>query len=325
MKICVFGAGAIGAHLAARLDAGGAKVSVVVRGAHLAAIKANGIEVHAPDRTWTCRVAASDDPRELGRQDVVIVSVKGPSLSSVAAAIPPLLGPDTPVIFVMNGLPWWYFQGSGAAIRSRLPAFDFGESAWRGLSPEQVIGGVIFSGSEVVKPGVVHVDSSGDRLMLGRPDDRPSAIANEVSAILSAGGVKGQVTDRIRHVIWEKLLRNLTTGPFSVLTAATPREIFVNDTLTATSKRVVAEAAAVAAAVGIDLGPDVEPLVESNRIVSHRPSILQDLLLGRPMEVSTLYGRPLLLAHATKVPAPTLEILVALVEARARAAGLYSE
>src|SRR3954452_17433364 len=188
MKLCVFGAGAIGGNLAARFAAA-AEVSVIARGEHLAAIQRDGITVEAPDRTINAKVKASADARDLGPQDLVIVTVKAPALPDVAAGIGPLLKPDTPVLFVMNGIPWWYFHAHGGPLDGkRLPAIDPGDAVWNAVGPQRAIGGVIYSSSTVVRPGVVRNVSGRVHLTTGEPNGAMTErVANIAKAIEASG------------------------------------------------------------------------------------------------------------------------------------------
>ncbi len=325
MKVCVFGAGAIGTHVAGRLAKGGADVSVIARGAQLAAFKANGLRVHAADGEIHARVAASAEAAALGPQDVVVVTVKAPSLPSVAAGIGPLLGPDTAVAFGMNGIPWWYFQGAGAEDGQRLPKLDPGDALRQAVDPARVIGGVVYSASTVTEPGVVHVENPRSRIVLGEPDGRRSERTEALAAVLRAGGLQMDVTDRIRDTVWAKLLLNLGTGPLAVLTGCAPSRIFAEAACRDATRRILAEGAAIAAAMGCAVQPNAEGQIANGAKSQHKPSILQDLELGRPMEIEALYGIPLDFARMQRVATPMLDLLVAMVRARARAAGLYPD
>ena len=326
MKVCVFGAGAIGTHVAGRLAKGGAEVSVVARGAQLAAFQANGLRVRAADGEITARVAASAEAAALGPQDVVVVTVKAPSLPSVAAGIGPLLGPDTAVAFVMNGIPWWYFYGAGGVQDGqRLPKLDPGGALWRAVDPARVIGGVVYSACTVTEPGVVHVENQRSRIVLGEPDGRMSGRAEALAAVLRAGGLLMDVTERIRDTVWSKLLLNLGSGPLAVLTGCAPNRIFAEEACRDAARRILAEGAAVAAAMGCPVQPNAEGQIANGAKSQHKPSILQDLELGRPMEIEALYGIPLDFARRHGVATPTLDLLVAMVRARAREAGLYPD
>lgn len=324
MKVCVFGAGAIGTHVAGRLAKGGAAVSVIARGPQLAALEANGVRVRAADGEIQARVAASADAGALGRQDAVIVTVKAPSLPSVAAGIGPLLGPDTAVAFAMNGIPWWYFHGTGGAEEGRrLPKLDPGDALREAVHSARVIGGVVYSACTITEPGVVRVENQRSRIVLGAPDGRPSGRIEALAAILRAGGLVMDVTDRIRDAVWAKLLLNLGSGPLAVLAGCAPAQIFAEDACRDATRRILAEGAAIAAAMGCPVEPNAEGQIAQGAKSHHKPSILQDLEGGRPMEIDALYGVPLDFARMHGVPTPTLDLLAATVRVRARGAGLY--
>jgi len=323
MKVCVFGAGAIGTHVAGRLAKGGATVSVVARGPQLAAIAADGVRVHAADGEIHARVAANADAQALGRHDAVIVTVKAPALPSVARGIGPLLGPDTAVAFAMNGIPWWYFQGTDGGEDRRLPKLDPGDALREAVHPARVVGGVVYSACTITEPGVVHVENQRSRIVLGAPDGRSSERIEALAAILRAGGLVMEVTDRIRDAVWAKLLLNLGSGPLTVLAGCAPAQLFAEDACRIATRRILAEGAAIAAAMGCPVEPNAEGQIANGAKSHHKPSILQDLEGGRPMEIDALYGVPLDFARTHSVPTPTLDLLVAMVRARARQAGLY--
>jgi 2-dehydropantoate 2-reductase len=324
MKICIYGAGAIGGHLAARLHKAGAEVSVIARGAHLAAIQANGVTVHAVDGVHHAPVRASADPAELGQQDVVFVTVKAPALPAVAASIGPLLGPDTAVAFVMNGIPWWYFDHlPGPHEGTPLPRIDPGDVLRRTLGPGRTIGGVVYSASAVTSPGVVHVEQAKSRFILGEPDGTMSDRVLTLSGLITKGGVSGEATPAIRTEIWNKLISNLAGGTLAVLTGSAPKGVYVEPAVEQASLRMMNEATAIAQALGADPTTDHARRIGGQRSMDHKPSILQDLELGRPMEIDGMFDAPLALAHLAGVEVPTLELLVALCKLRARTAGLY--
>ena len=323
MRICVYGAGAIGGHIAARLAKGGAEVSLVARGAHLAAIQANGLIVHAHDGTHHSRPHASDDPRALGPQDAVIVTVKSPALPSVAAGIAPLLRGDTPVAFVMNGIPWWYFDGDGGPHEGlRLPEADPGDALREAIGIRRTIGGVVYSATEVLSPGVVKSEHGNIRVILGEPDGRISERAKAISAVLEAGGMPSPVSPDIRTDVWTKLLGNLSSGPLCVLTRMGVRDTLADPLLRAAARRNGEEGRAIAHALGRRL-PDAAVERVASASMQHKPSILQDLEVGRPMEIDTLFALPLKLARLAGVETPQLDLLVALVKQAARERGLY--
>lgn len=324
MRICVYGAGAIGGHLAVRLARGGADVAVLARGPHLAAIQRDGLTVHTSEGQLNARVQASDDPKALGPQDAVIVTVKAPALRAVAAGIGPLLKPDTPVTFVMNGIPWFYFHGIGGELEGRrLPKIDPNDALWRAVGPERAIAGVVYAASAVIAPGVIELENPNSRVVLGEPDGRVSQRVQSIAAHINGGGMKAIVSPAIRDEIWSKLLGNLSNGPLAVLTQVTIRELFQQPECVEAARRVMQEAAAVATALGAKPEADHEKRIAHGRSLDHKPSILQDLELGRPMEIDGIFDAPLELARMVGVATPTLDLLVALAKVRARAAGLY--
>jgi 2-dehydropantoate 2-reductase len=330
VRICIFGAGAVGGYLAGYLARSGAQVSVVARGAHLAAIRADGLRVETPDETLTVRVAASDDPADLGPQDAVLVTVKAPALADVAARIAPLLGPQTAVAFVMNGIPWWYYfglhaaSGNGTHDTETIPLLDPANALAQSVGARRAIGGVFWPACSVPRPGVVRLlTGAGSGTVLGEPDGSTSPRLQALADAFRAAGLPVTLTEKIRALIWHKLVFNLSAGPLCVLTETTVQETQVDPALVETSRALVAEALALAAAMGFAPALEIDQVVSTNVKLAHRPSILQDLEAGRRMEIDALYSVPLQMAQAAGVPMPTLEVLAALIRAKARERGLY--
>jgi len=324
MKVCVFGAGAIGGHLAVRMADGGAEVSVVARGAQLAAIRERGLRAHGVGFDVTVHPAASSDPADFGPQDVVFVTTKAPALPSVAATIAPLLKPETPVVFVMNGIPWWYFHAEGSARDgARLPRIDPDNAVWNAVGPQRAIGGVVYSACTVVEPGVIHATNKINRLVVGEPDNRISARIEALAEPLRRGGFVVDVTDRIRDEIWTKLMLNLTSGCLCIPAVSAPKYVYPEPAVQEALRRITAEGAAIAHAVGCSPKIDPDAQIAFGLQSNHKPSIVQDLELGRPMEIDAMFDAPLQLARMTGVATPTLDLLVSLAKVRARTAGLY--
>lgn len=325
MRICVYGAGAIGGYLAGFLARAGLDVSVIARGAHLAAIRRDGLTVETADTRFTVPVAASDEPADLGVQDAVIVTVKAPSLPSVAANIAPLLGPETPVAFLTNGIPWWYFMSHGGKLDgTRLPALDPGDALWNAIGPARTLGGIAWPASAVPSPGHVRLVGGGARgCVIGAPDGGPHPGLDLLAQAYQAAGLPLTVAPNVRDLIWEKLAFNLSAGPMCVLTQSPVKVTHEDEVLVATSRKVMAEAMALIAAMGRNVTLDFDKVVAGNRVLGHRPSILQDLEAGRRMEIDALYAVPLEMAAMVGVEMPTLALLAALIKVRARAAGLY--
>jgi 2-dehydropantoate 2-reductase len=326
MRICVFGAGSVGGYLAGTLAHGGADVSVVARGPHLAAIRANGLTVEAPDTTINVKLPASDNPADLGPQDAVIVTVKAPALPAVAATIAPLLGPDTAVAFPMNGIPWWYFHAHGGRFDGRrLPRLDPGDALWTAIGPHRAIGGIFWPACSVPAPGVVRLlTGAGRGTVFGEPDGSTTSRIEALAAAFRAADLPVTIAANIRELIWQKLAFNLSAGPMCVLTQSAVCATHEEPALIDCSRHMLAEAEAIALAMGYRLGIDAERVVATNTQLAHRPSILQDLEAGRPMEIDALYTVPLELARLMGVATPMLDLLVSMIRLRARAAGLSS-
>jgi 2-dehydropantoate 2-reductase len=325
MRVCVYGAGAIGGHLAARLAKGGADVAVVARGPHLAAIQANGLEVHAVDGVHKVKVEADSDPRAIGPVDAVFVTVKAPALPAVAAGIGPLLKPDTAVPFVMNGIPWWFFQHLGGMHDGRrLPRIDPGDALFRAVGPDRAIGGVVYSASAVLSPGVIEVEQPRSRVVLGEPNGTLSPRVAALAELITKGGIRGEATTEIRTEIWNKLIGNLAGGTLAVLAGAAPKTVYTEPAARTAALKVMHEAAAIAKALGARPGEDHAARLNNQSAMDHKPSILQDLELGRPMEIDGMFDAPLALARIAGVETPALDLLVALCKLRAQTSGLYA-
>ena len=325
MRICVYGAGAIGGYLAGYLANSGADVSILARGAHLEAIQRDGLKVEVDGAVLHTRPRASADPASLGVQDAVLVTVKAPSLPSVAAGIAPLLGPDTPVAFLNNGVPWWYFMAHGGPMDGkRLPLLDPGDALWNVVGPHRVVGGIFWPASSVPAPGHIRLVSGASRgTVFGAPDGVTTAGMTALAAAFDRAGLAVAIAPDIRDLIWEKLAFNLSAGPMCVLTTTAVKSTHEEPVLIAASRRLIGEAEALIAAMGRSVTIDPDRVVAINTSLGHRPSILQDLMAGRPMEIDALYSVPLELAKSLHIAMPTLELLVSLIKVRARAAGLY--
>jgi 2-dehydropantoate 2-reductase len=323
MRICVFGAGAIGGYLAARLAGGGQEVSVVARGPHLAAIRAGGLRLRIGGREEVARVAATDDPAALGPQDYVIVTLKAHSLPPVVDRLKPLFGPDTCFVTAMNGVPYWYFHGVGGMAWRRVEAVDPGGAVSAAIPPDRALGCVVYPACEAPEPGVIE-HLSGDRFTLGEPDGSKSARAEALSKALIAAGFKAPVRPRIRDEIWVKLWGNVAFNPLSALTCQTLDVLATEPGLRAVARAMMLEAQAVAEALGVRFAIDVDKRIEGAAGVgAHKTSMLQDLERGRPMEIDALVTAVTELGRAASVPTPAIDMVLALVQARARAAGCY--
>ncbi len=326
MKICVFGAGAIGGNFAAHLADAGNDVSVVARGAHLEAIRARGLTLVAGDKKIVAKVRASDRPADLGPQDAVISTLKATGLAALAEGVGPLLRADTPVVFAQNGIPWWYGHGLAA---SRPPAPDLsrldpGGALAKAVGLERTLGGVITSPNHVVEPGVVrHEMPDRNGLWVAEIDDRVSPRVDALRAALIEAGIASSATRDIRYDIWHKLMANLT-GSTICLILGQPAKVQKTPIVNQLARRAHAEALAIAAAHGVKLDDSPDVRYGPKRVYfDHRPSILQDYDLGRPMEIESIVRAPVAFARCAGIDTPTLDAIEAFCVSMAEAKGLY--
>ncbi len=281
MRICIFGAGAIGGYLGAKLAGAGADVSLVARGPHLEAIRSRGLTLIEDGQETTHRIRASDDPAELGPQDYVVVTLKAHSVPPVVGRMAPLLGAGSTVVSGVNGVPWWYFHKIGGPLEgTRLQSVDPGDVQWNGIGPDRVLGCVVYPAAEVSEPGVVrHIE--GNRFSLGEPDGSKSDRALALSAALSAAGLKAPVRPKLRDEIWVKLWGNLSFNPISALTHATLDVLCTDPGTRAVARAMMLEAQVIAEKLGVTFPVDVERRIDGGAAVgAHRTSMLQDLELA---------------------------------------------
>jgi len=330
MKVCIYGAGAIGGYLGVALGSvDGVEVSLVARGAHLEAIKNDGLRLRiagedgeVEERMVRCQ--ATDDPSELGPQDFVIVALKAHQAWDVADKMLPLLGPDTAVVTCQNGVPWWYFHGLDPKYAGTvLNSVDPEGRQWTLLGPERAVGCVVYPATEIEEPGVVkHV--YGDKFALGEPDGTISERCKRLSEALEKGGLKAPVLDRIRDEIWLKLWGNLCFNPISALTRATLDVVATDPATRALAKAMMMEAETLARKLGADFRVDVERRINgAAKVGAHRTSMLQDVDKGRALEIDALVTAVQEMGRVAEVPTPTIDIVLGLVQQMGRSLGLY--
>jgi 2-dehydropantoate 2-reductase len=323
MRICIFGAGAVGSHFAVRLAQAGHEVSCVMRGPHLDAVKAKGLTLRVGNAEFKADVKASDDPAALGPQDFVISTLKATGVSALATGLKPLLGDDTGVVFAQNGIPWWYdiglpkdhppppdlgFLDPGGALRTAIPR-------------ERIIGGVVFSSNEVIAPGIVeNLTPERNILLAGECDDREGERIARLRSVLEASQIASAAVSQIRESIWSKLLTNMSMSVLCLLTGQTARALRDDPALAEVIPRMLDEANAVAQSCY----PTVKRVTRSGPAPNHKPSILQDYELGRVMEIDTLVRAPAAFARAAGLPTPMLDMIAALAIQKARDKGLYA-
>lgn len=325
MRIGIVGAGAVGGFLAGHLARAGTEVALLARGPHLAAVRERGLTVESRGERWTVRPAASDRAGELGAVDAVVVTAKAPALPAIAAAIAPMLGPDTPVVCAMNGVPWWYDHGRAGAEDRTIARLDPGGAIWRGIGPERAIGCVVDCPSQVAEPGVVrHVAPRPGALTLGEPAGGTSPRVERLAAVLEASGVRAPIADDIRAALWAKLLVNISRSPLGVLTGLSERRLAEDRGTLGLTLAIMREAQAVARAHGIEVAIDEAGQSDPQMRSEHRSSMLQDWELGRPMEIDGIVRAVQDFARAAGIATPALDVVATLLVAKARQAGTYA-
>ncbi|HXP27415.1 MAG TPA: 2-dehydropantoate 2-reductase [Steroidobacteraceae bacterium] len=327
MKFCVYGAGAIGGYLAVELALSGQEVCVVARGAHLDAIRERGLtlQIHGAERV--AKVAADSDPAAFGPQDVVICTLKAHQAFESAPDFAPLLGPDTSVLTAMNGIPWWYFYKTGGRFEGRhLNSVDPDGRQWNSIGPQRAIGCVVEPACEVIAPGVI-AHRQFNRFIIGEPDGSHSARVQELSRVLTAASFDAPVRDNIRWNIWLKLWGNVCFNPVSALTGATLGAMIGDPELKALCKTMMQETQAVNEALDVHIPTEMmdRRLAGAAEATDHKMSMLQDLERGRSLEIDALVGVVQELGRLAAVRTPMVDAVLALIKARARGAGLYSE
>jgi 2-dehydropantoate 2-reductase len=324
MKFCIYGAGAIGGLIGAHLARVGEDVTLIARGAHLAAMREKGLKVSGHSGDFTVHPRAVEDPAEAGPQDYVIVALKSHQVSGIAEKMKPLLGPNTAVVMAVNGVPWWYFYGREGALKERrLPSVDPGDAQWRHIGPERIIGCVVYPAAEVVAPGELrHVEN--DRFTLGEASNQKTKRVAALSKAFAAAGFKAPVRTDIRTEIWVKLWGNVAFNPLSALTGGTLKSIAEDPATRAVARSAMGEAEAVASQLGVTMPIPVEKRIDGAAGVGeHKTSMLQDFERGRPVELDAIVGAVAELGRLVGVPTPMIDTLYAMTRHKAVKAGLY--
>ncbi|HTL04563.1 MAG TPA: 2-dehydropantoate 2-reductase [Gemmatimonadales bacterium] len=305
MKLVIAGAGAIGGYLGARLARAGADVVLYARGAHLKAMQERGLRVLSPDGDFEVRPKVTGDLLTIGTADVVILGVKAHSLTALAPALTPLLGPDTVVVSTQNGIPWWYFQGIGGELDGlTLDRVDPGGAIAAAIEPRRIVGSLAYFSTDLPEPGVVH-HTEGNRISFGEPSGERSERVKQITQALIAAGLRCPATTRIRHEIWVKLLGNVAFNPISALTGGTLEELVRQPDVARVVRDVMLEAEAVAAKLGIELPVSIEQrMAGAGQVGAHKTSMLQDREAGRPMEIEAVVGAVLELGDRLGVAMP---------------------
>jgi len=324
MKVCIYGAGAIGAHIGVLMKDAGVEVSLIARGAHLEAIRKNGLKLLMGTEEKVAKMPATNNPAELGPQDYVIVALKSYQAWEAVEQMRPLLGPNTAVVTAQNGIPWWYFYGfDGQYANMQLDSVDPGGRQWSVLGPERAIGCTVYPAAEIIAPGVVkHI--YGDRYGLGEPMRKETPRIKALAAAFEAAGLKPRIYPEIRNDIWLKLWGNLCFNPISALTHAT-LDIVATDPSTRTiARRMMEEAEVIARRIGVHFRVDIEKRINGAASVgAHRTSMLQDLEKGRPIELDALLTVVQELGRLVEVSTPTIDVVLGLTQQMGRMAKVY--
>lgn len=324
MKVCIYGAGAIGAHIGVLLKLAGVDVSLIARGAHLEAIQNNGLKLLINGEEKVARMPASKNPADLGPQDYVIIALKTHQAWEVAEQMAPLLGPDTAVVTAQNGIPWWYFYGfEGQYANLQLESVDPGGRQWNAIGPQRAIGCTVYPAAEIVEPGVVK-HTYGDRYGLGEPTRKETDRIKALASAFEAGGLKPKVYPEIRNDIWLKLWGNLCFNPISALTHATLDVVATDPGTRAVARRMMEEAETIARRIGAHFRVDIERRINGAASVgAHRTSMLQDLERGRPIELDALLTVVQEMGRLVDVNTPTIDTVLALTQQMGRVANVY--
>jgi 2-dehydropantoate 2-reductase len=317
MKVCVYGCGAIGSLLAARLARGGAAVSVVARGENLTAIQNKGLTLLEGGQSYVAHVAASDTPGALGPQDVVFLTMKGHSTPEITPKIPMVLGPQTTVVTAANGIPWWYFYGLDDPLgEPEISSVDPGRQLWNNIGPERALGCVVYPAARLEAPGVVrHV--FGNQFAIGEPNGKASKRLVAIAGLLGAGGFVASVETDIRAEIWTKLVANAALNPVSVVTGKSLGAMIKHEATHKLLAQIMYEVVSVADALGEQVAMPPEKLLEAiQQMGDHKTSMLQDYQAGRPLELQTIVGAVLELAAMKGIATPNLQMAYRLVQKR---------
>jgi 2-dehydropantoate 2-reductase len=324
MKICIYGVGAVGGFIGARLAQAGYQVNAVARGATLTALQKHGLRLLSDGVLLTEKVTATSNPGSLGVQDLVIVAVKATALASVAQEIAPLIGPDTVVLTAMNGVPWWFFEGFGGDYAgTRLAAVDPDGSIGRAIGSRQVIGCVVHGSFSAPMPGMVH-HNTGKRLIIGEPDGSDSARLRALEQVLGKADLSIEVSRSIQTDIWFKLWGNMTMNPISGITGATCDQILDDPQVLQFCLSVMEEAARIGGRIGCPISQSgAERCAVTRKLGAFKTSMLQDVEARRAIELDALVGAVYEIARLIGEPTPSIDALFGLARLQARVRGLY--
>lgn len=324
MKVCIFGAGAIGGWLGVKLARAGCELSAVARGATLQAVQSQGLRLQQAGETISVSVKASAKPADLGPQDLVIVAVKAPAMAQVAKTIAPLLGPQTIVLTAMNGVPWWFFEGFGGRYAgTQLKAVDPGGSIAKAVPARHIIGCVVHASCSLAGPASV-VHHFGNRLIVGEPSGEKTPRVRELVALFDKAGFETVLSEQIQKDAWYKLWGNMTVNPISAITGATTDRILDDELVLGFVSAAMLEAREIGARIGIPIEQRPQDRHQVTRkLGAFKTSMLQDVEAGKPVELDALVTVVKELGELTQVPTPFVDALLGLARLHAKVRGLY--
>jgi len=324
MKIAIYGAGAIGALLGAKLHLSGEDVTLIARGPHLQAMQKSGVTVIESGETYISHPSLAENPKDIGPVDYLFITVKTNGLEAIAENIPYLCDQNTAVVTAQNGIPWWYFYGLDTKFKNtKLNSLDPNNIIHSNIENKRIIGCIVYPSAIISEPGVVtHLE--GDRFSLGEPDGSISERCKNLSAALIKAGFKSPVRPNLRNEIWVKLMGNIAMNPISMITRGSLKDITENETTREFARNVMLEAETVATTLGVKMQVTVDQRLEgANSVGDHKTSMLQDYEQGRPIELESIIGSVVELADILHIQVPNIKILYGISKMLAIKSGIY--
>jgi len=326
IKICIFGAGAIGGYIAACLKKTDVELSLIARGPHKKAIEEKGLTLIKNGKSENFKFNVTDDPKTLDVQDYIFISVKAHSISNIVDNLSPIISDQTSIISTVNGLPWWYFYKSntGTSLDNKyIESVDPNGKIWNTFKPERAIGCVVYPACEIIEPGVIK-HNEGERFSLGEPDGSKSDRLKKIADLLIAGGLKVPQKKNLRDEIWIKLWGNCSFNPVSALTNKTLDEIGNDKELISLVRKLMEECKLVGERIGAKFNVSIDDRIKGAiSVIGHKPSTTQDLNLGKPLEIDPIIGSIIELANKLNIETPNLKSVNSRLKIKAEKMGLY--
>ena len=308
MKICIVGAGATGGYLGVKLINAGFDVSLVARGAHLTAMKKKGLTLIENDKEITCSPKCSDSMKELGKMDFIFITLKAYSINGLVEEISTMFDENTSVISAYNGIPWWYFFGAEGQFKNyRIKCIDPKNIQWNVITPERIIGCVVYPATEIIEPGVIkHIE--GNRFSLGEPNGAQTERISRISKAMARADLKAPVRKNIRQEIWMKLIGNLAFNPLSVITEETLDVLLLNEENKKTAYEAMKEASLIMGKLNVPMSVSIDQRIEgAAKVGSHKTSMLQDYERGKELELDALVVAVKEIADLLDIKTPTID------------------